>query len=130
MIRVLIAVAAVMLGASAVLAQQELAAQQDALMKSISKSQYGVLLRTARGTNPYDQAAVDGALAQMEEAVGKITTVFAKDPKAQVPDDKYGPSPKIWENKADFESKIPPVLAAIRAQKGKITDPASAKLAF
>ena len=39
-------------------------------------------------------------------------------------------SPKIWENKADFNSKIPPVLAAIKGQKGKITDVASTKVAF
>ena len=47
-----------------------------------------------------------------------------------LPDATYGSSPKVWENKADFDSKIAPVLAAIKESKGKITDVASAKGAF
>jgi cytochrome c556 len=129
-VRALVAVAAVVGAATIVVAQQNIAAEQDALMKSIAKSQYGVLSRMARGQSPYDQAAVDGALAQMEEAVGKIAVTFATNPKMKLPEDKYSPSPKVWENKADFESKIPPVLAAIKSYKGKITDAASAKMAF
>jgi cytochrome c556 len=128
--RALIVGVALAMAATVVVAQQNVAEQQDALMKSLAKSQYGVLMRVARGQSPYDQAAVDGALAQMEEAVGKIATTFATNPKMHLPEAKYSSSPKIWENKADFESKIPPVLAAIKGAKGKITDVASAKTAF
>lgn len=130
MIRVLIALAAVAVAATAVVAQQEVAAKQQALMKSMAKGQYGVLSRIAKGQSPYDQAAVDAALRQMEEDVGKIGTVFAENPKMTLPDAQYGPSPKVWENKADFDTKIPPVLAAIKGVKGKITDQASTKVAF
>lgn len=130
MIRVLMALVAVAAAATTVVAQQEVASRQDALMKSLAKSQYGVLSRIARGQSPYDQAAIDAALAQMEEAVGKIAVTFATNPKMHLPEAKYSSSPKIWENKADFESKIPPVLAAIKGAKGKITDVASAKAAF
>lgn len=131
MIRVLIAVVAVVVGASAVLAQQlDVAQRQQALMKSLAKSQYGVLSRIARGQSPYDQAAIDAALTQMEADVGKIAATFADNPKMNVPDATYGASPKVWENKADFDSKIPAVLAAIKGQKGKITDQASTKVAF
>ena len=50
MIRVLIALFAVAVAATTVVAQQQQAAeQQDALMKSLAKSQYGVLARIARG---------------------------------------------------------------------------------
>jgi cytochrome c556 len=131
MIRVLIALFAVAVAATTVVAQQQQAAeQQDALMKSLAKSQYGVLARIARGQSPYDQAAIDGALAQLEEGVGKIAATFATNPKMHLPEAKYSASPKIWESKADFEAKIPPVLAAIKGAKGKITDVASAKAAF
>lgn len=128
-------IAALSLGVTAVVAQQQqeadkaAKAQQD-LMKSIAKSQYGVLARIARGQSPYDQAAVDGALVQLEQEVGKIAVTFAEKPKANLPDATYVSSPKIWENKADFDSKIPAVLAAIKGAKGKITDVASAKAAF
>lgn len=131
MIRVLIALIAVAVAATTVAAQQQqLAEQQDALMKSLAKSQYGVLLRIARGQSPYEQAAIDSALARMEEDVGKIAVTFATNPKMHLPEAKYSASPKIWENKTDFESKIPAVLAAIKGVKGKITDAASAKAAF
>jgi cytochrome c556 len=129
--RIVVVIAAVVLGATAVVAQQEKAAQeQQALMKSLAKSQYGVLSRIARGQSPYDQAAVDGALTAMEEGVGKIAVTFTENPKMNLPDATYGASPKVWENKADFDSKIPAVLAALKESKGKITDAASAKVAF
>ena len=129
--RVVVVIAALVLGATAVVAQQEKAAQeQQALMKSIAKNQYGVLARIARGQAPYDQAAVDGALTGIEADVGKIAVTFAENPKMNLPDATYGSSPKVWENKADFDSKIPAVLAALKESKGKITDVASAKAAF
>jgi cytochrome c556 len=131
MIRVLLAGVAVVIGASAVLAQQQAVAEkQQALMKSLAKSQYGVLSRIARGQSPYDQAAVEAALTQMETDVGTIAVTFAENPKMNVPDATYGASPKVWENKADFDSKIPAVLAAIKSYKGKVTDQASTKVAF
>jgi cytochrome c556 len=37
---------------------------------------------------------------------------------------------KIWQNKADFDSKIPPVAKAIADVKGKIKDVASLKVAY
>lgn len=129
-VRTLVVVAALAMGATAVIAQQDVAAQQQALMKSLAKGQYGVLSRIARGQSPYDQAAIDAALTQMEADVGKIAAVFTVNPKTWVADAQYGPSPKVWENKADFDSKVAPVLASIKAVKGKITDVASAKVAF
>ena len=42
----------------------------------------------------------------------------------------YGASQKIWQNKADFDSKIPPVAKAIADVKGKIKDVASLKVAY
>ena len=129
-VRALVVVAAVAMGATAVVAQQEVATQQQNLMKSQAKGLYGVLSRTARGQSPYDQAAIDAALTQMEADVGKIAAVFTVNPKTWIADAQYGPSPKIWENKADFDSKIPAVLAAIKGVKGKTTDAASTKVAF
>jgi len=131
----LVATAALAVAATAVVAQQDdkatkAAKDQQALMKSIAKNQYGVLSRMARGQTPYEQAAIDGALAAMEADVGKIAVTFTENPKMNLPDATYGASPKVWENKADFDSKIPAVLAALKESKGKITDVASAKVAF
>lgn len=128
--RFVIAGALMLLGAGAVMAQQDIAVQQDNLMKTLARPMYGVLGRTVRGQSAYDQAAIDAALVQLEENVGKIANVFATNPKEDVVNADYGSSQKIWQNKADFDSKIPPVAKAIADVKGKIKDADSLKAAF
>jgi cytochrome c556 len=83
-----------------------------------------------KGDIPYDQKAVDTALADLETNVAKIATVFATNPKEDVKDATYGSSPKIWQNKADFDSKIPPVQKAIADFKGKVTNLDQLKVAY
>jgi cytochrome c556 len=121
---------ALLLGAGAVMAQQDIAVKQDNLMRAQGKSMYGVILKTVKGEIPYDQKAIDSAIAQLTESVPTIADVFATNPKEDVVDATYGSSQKIWQNKADFDSKIPPVAKAIADAKGKIKDKASLKVAY
>ena len=130
MIRTVVVLGTLLLGAGAVMAQQAIAVKQDNLMRTQGKSMYGVLAKTVKGEIPYDQAAINTAVAQLEESVPKIASVFATNPKEDVVDATYGASQKIWQNKADFDSKIPPVTKAIADVKGKIKDVASLKVAF
>jgi cytochrome c556 len=37
---------------------------------------------------------------------------------------------KIWQNKADFDSKVPPVAKTLASVKGSIKDVASLKVAY
>jgi cytochrome c556 len=73
---------------------------------------------------------VDEALAELEADVPKIPKLFEQNPKEDVVNATYGSSPKIWQNKADFDSKVPPVIKAIGDLKGKIKDKASVKMAY
>jgi cytochrome c556 len=130
MLRTVIMLGTLLLGANAVAAQQEIAVQQDNLMRGQAKYLYGVILKTVKGDTPYKQESIDTALAQLEESVGKISTVFGPNPKQDVVNATYGSSQKIWQNKADFESKIPPVAKAIADAKGKIKDAATLKVAY
>ena len=66
----------------------------------------------------------------LEVAVPKIPTVFATNPKQDVPNATFASSQKIWQSKADFDSKVPAVIKAIADVKGKIKDVASLKVAF
>jgi cytochrome c556 len=91
---------------------------------------YGVIQKTVKGEIPYDQKAIDAAIAELQESVPKIPSVFATNPKEDVVNATYGSSPKIWQNKADFDSKVPPVIKALADVKGKIKDVASLKVAF
>lgn len=120
----------VLLGAGAVMADQKIAVEQDNLMRGQAKSMYNVIGKMVKGDIPYNQAAVDAALADLEQSVSKIATVFTPNPKEDVKDATYGSSPKIWQNKADFDSKIPPVAKAIGDVKGKVKDLDGLKVAF
>lgn len=128
--RILIVAVTLLLGAGAVMAQQEVAVQQDNLMRSQAKSMYGVILKMTKGEIPYDQKAVDQAIASLEADVAKIAKTFEVNPKQDVVNATYGSSPKVWQNKADFDSKIPPVQRAIADVKGKVTNLASLKAAY
>src|SRR5712671_1374649 len=130
MIRMVVVAGALLLGAGAVLAQQDVAVKQDNLMRAQGKSMYGVILKMTKGEIPYDRKAADAAIAQLEESVPTIASVFATNPKEDVVNATYGSSQKIWQNKADFDSKVPPVTKAIADVKGKITDVASLKVAY
>jgi len=130
MMRTIVVVGTLLLGAGAALAQQEIAVQQDNLMRAQAKHLYNVVLKMVKGEIPYNQAAVDTAIKELEESVGKIATVFATNPKEDVVEATYGSSQKIWQNKADFDSKISPVTKAIADVKGKIKNKASLKVAY
>ena len=130
MIRMVVVAGALLLGVGAVMAQQDIAVKQDNLMRAQGKSMYGVISKTVKGEIPYDQKAIDSAIAQLEESVPTIANVFATNPKEDVVDSSYGSSQKIWQNKADFDSKIPPVTKAIADVKGKVKDKASLKVAY
>ena len=130
MMRSMMVVGALLLGVGTVMAQQDVAVKQDNLMRSLGKSLYVVMAKTARGETPYDQAAIDAAIKQLEESVPTIPTVFATNPKEDVVNATYGSSQKIWQNKADFDSKVPPVAKVIADVKGTIKDAASLKVAF
>jgi len=128
--RTMIVATTLLLGAGAVMAQQQVAVQQDNLMRSQAKSLYSVILKMTKGDIPYNQKTVDEAIANLEADVAKISKTFEVNPKQDVVNATYGASPKVWQNKADFDSKIPPVQKTIADVKGKITDVASLKAAY
>jgi cytochrome c556 len=130
MIRTVVAAGVLLLGTGTVLAQQEVAVKQQNLMRAQARNLYGVIQKTVKGETPYDQKAIDTALAQLEESVSTIPAVFAVNPKEDVVNATYGSSQKIWQNKADFDSKVPPVSKAVADAKGKIKDVVSLKVAY
>ena len=128
--RTVVVVGVLLLGTGAVLADQKLAVEQDNLMRAQGKSVYVVIGKMLKGETPYDQAAVDAAIADIEKSVPTIPKVFARNPKEDVVNATYGSSPKIWQNKADFDSKVPAVEKAIADVKGNVKDLDSLKVAF
>jgi len=74
--------------------------------------------------------SVSRSLAAIEQDVGKITKTFEPNPKENLPGADYGSSQKIWQNKADFDSKIPAVLKALADAKTSMKDVDSTKVAW
>jgi len=128
--RMVVVAGALLLGTGVVMADQKLAVEQDNFMRGIGKVVYVTMLKMGKGELPYDQKAIDAGMAQLEAEVPKIPNVFKDNPKEQVVDATYGSSQKIWQNKADFDSKVPTVVKTIADLKGTIKDQASVKVAF
>jgi cytochrome c556 len=119
----------VVLGMGVVVAQQDQVKQTQAVMKGNGKNA-GALAAMVKGEKPYDQAAVDAALAQFEDTVKKFPTLFPDSIKGMKPDGDYFASPKVWEDKAGFNEHVASFAKVVADAKGKITDLDSLKAMF
>jgi cytochrome c556 len=108
-----VTVAAVLLGIGAVYAQQDVVNQRQTSMKENGKNLGGVLGAMAKGEKPYDQAAVDAAVAKLAANAKAIGTLFPENTKGLKADGKYSASSKIWENRADFDSHVASYTKAV-----------------
>lgn len=129
-IRILVAVAAVAVGASTVVAQQDsIAAKRNAVMKQSGKAAYGVFGGMVRGTTPYDQAVVDSAFNDLEAASKQMAALFPANALTSVPESNFSFSTKAASNAADVQAKAEASAKAVADQKGKIKDIDSLKAA-
>lgn len=126
--RVLVVAGILVLSVGAVVAQQEVANQTQTTMKATGKAMGG-LAPMVKGEKPYDQAVVNTSLAQLEETAKKLPTLFPDSIKGLKIEGDYSSSPKVWEDKAGFATKIDSFAKAVTEAKGKIKDLDSLKAA-
>jgi len=122
MMRTVVVVGALLLGVGAVAAQQDVVKEAQTIMKANGRNLGGVLGAMAKGDKPYDQAAVDAALAQLDDTAKKLPTLFPDSTKGLKPEGDYSASPKIWEDKAGFDAKIAGFAKVVTEAKAKIKD--------
>lgn len=120
--RVIVVVAAMLLGAGAVVAQQEAVTQAQTTMKANGRNLGGVLSAMAKGDKPYDQAAVDAALNQLDDTAKKLPTMFPEASKGLKAEGDYSTSPKIWEDKAGFAEHIASFAKVVTEAKASVKD--------
>ncbi|MGJ4947739.1 c-type cytochrome [Bradyrhizobium sp. HKCCYLS20291] len=120
--RTVVAVAALLLGAGAVMAQDNLVKQSQDIMKNNAKNLGGVLIAMVKGEKPYDQAAVNAALVVLEDTAKKLPTMYPASMKGAKFEGDYSASPKIWEDHAGFQAKIDSFAKVVTEAKGKIKD--------
>jgi cytochrome c556 len=119
MMRTVVVVGTLLLGVSAVVAQQDLVNQDQTTMKSNGKNA-GILAAMVKGEKPYDQAAVDAALTQLNDTAKKLPTMFPESVKGLKPDGDYSASSKIWEDKAGFDAHIATFAKAVADAKASV----------
>ena len=129
MMRVVVVIGTLLLGAGAVMAQQDLVNQAQSVMKSNGKNA-GALAAMIKGEKPYDQATVDAALKQLEDTAKKLPTLFPASTKGLKPDGDYSASSKIWEDKAGFDEHIASFGKAVAEAKAQIKDLDTLKATF
>jgi cytochrome c556 len=130
MLRTVVVVGTLLLGVGAVMAQQDLVTQAQNMMKANGKNLGGVLSPMFKGEKPYDQAAVDAALTQLDDTAKKLPTLFPASVKDAKWEGDFSPSPKIWEEKAGFDAKIASFAKVVSEAKAKIKDMDSLKANF
>ena len=128
--RVLVVAGALLLSAGAVIAQQDVVKQDQTAMKANGRALGAVLAPMFKGEKPYDQAAVDEALKQLDDTAKKLPTMFPESTKGMKAEGDYSASPKIWEDKAGFDAKIADFAKVVSEAKAKIKDADSLKANF
>jgi len=135
MIRTVFAVtvtAVIALGVCVAAAQEDPIKARKALMKA-NGDQAKILSDMSKGDKPYDQAAVTKALAQFQEAAAKMPNLFPDNSKSEAGSsaaDDFSPSPKVWENMADFKARFVKFGDDAKAATASVKDVDSLKAAL
>jgi cytochrome c556 len=136
MIRAVIAVSVLAVGLVAAGAQSsDPIAERKKLMLEHGNGVYVDLNRMVRGQAPYDQAKVNAVFDKIETLAPKFPSLYPDTAKpgaktSAPADDKYSASPKVWENKADFEAKNANLIKVVSSLRGNVKDLDSLKTAF
>jgi len=129
MIRIVVVLGTLLLGAGAVMAQQDLVNQAQSVMKANGRNA-GALVAMVKGEKPYDQAVVDAALNQLQDTAKKLPTLFPASTKGLKPEGDYSASSKIWEDKAGFDEHIASFAKVVAEAKAQIKNLDALKAAF
>jgi cytochrome c556 len=118
MIRIVLAVSAVALGITAVVAQSDPIAARKALMKK-NGDEAKVGATMAKGEAPFDLAKMQTMFATFADSATKMPALFPENSKTG---GETAALPAIWENKADFDAKMAQFGKNATAAKSEIKD--------
>jgi cytochrome c556 len=126
-LRIIATLAGVCVGATLVLAQNlDAIKQRREVMKTIAKAS-SVNFKMMKGETPFDLAKVQSGLQTFQEQFPKLKALFPEDAKTGGDTDA---SPKIWQQRAEFEAVINKFVADAKAAGGTIKDEASFKAEY
>jgi cytochrome c556 len=116
--RIVLAVAVVALGVTAVVAQSDPIAARKALMKE-NGNQSRIAREMIEGKQPFNLDAAKKVLATFAETHDKAKNLWPDTSKAG---GDTAALPAIWENKADFDAKLAKFSTESKAAAAKVTD--------
>jgi cytochrome c556 len=126
MVRTILAIIAVAIGVSAVVAQTDPIATRKALMKKNNEHDRN-LRQMVRGEAPFDTTKVNEAFAQWGDTAQQLPNLFPDNSKTG---QDTRALPKIWETRSDFETKIAAFGKAIADNKDKAKTLDELKVAY
>ena len=116
--RIVLAVAVVTLGVTAVVAQSDPIAARKALMKE-NGNQSRIAREMIEGKQPFNLDAAKKVLATFADTHDKAKNLWPDTSKAG---GDTAALPAIWENKADFDAKLAKFSTESKAAAAKVTD--------
>ncbi len=117
-IRIVLTVAALAFGVTAVTAQQDPIAARRALMKA-NGEQAGIGAKMSKGEEPFDLAKAKKVFATYQDASAKAPALFPDNSKTG---GDTAALPAIWENKADFNAKLAKLGTDAKAADATVKD--------
>ena len=126
MIRTVFAIAAIALGLSAAIAQQDPIAARKALMKA-NGDQAKIGVAMIKGEAPFDIDKVHKIFATLEDAAAKMPSLFPDNSKEG---GETAADPKIWANMDDVKARFAKFGVDAKDADAKVTDLDSFKAAF
>jgi cytochrome c556 len=119
-------VAAIAIGVTASLAQQDPIAARKALMKANGQAAGG-LPKMVKGEASFDLDTAKKAFATFEDAAAKMPNLFPPDSKTG---GETAAKPKIWEDTADFKARFVKLGNDAKAASASVKDLDSLKTTF
>ena len=130
MVRALTVIAAIALGTSVAIAQEDPIKDRKALMKN-NADQAKIGAAMIKGEQPFDLAKAQKIFAEFENTATKAPDLFPSNSIDQATaDDPYTASPKIWQNMDDFKAKLAKFGNDAKAAGTSVKDLDSFKAAF
>jgi len=119
-------IAAVALGVSVAVAQQDVIKERKDIMKG-NGDQAKIGAAMAKGEAPFDLAAAQKVFATFADAAGKMPSLFPDNSKTG---EDTAALPKIWEDMADFKARFVKFGDDAKAAQASVKDLDTFKAAF
>jgi len=121
-----VSIAAVALGVSVAVAQQDVIKERKDIMKG-NGDQAKIGAAMAKGEQPFDLAAAQKIFATYVDAAAKMPNLFPDNSKTG---EDTAALPKVWEDMADFKARFVKFGDDAKAAQGSVKDLDTFKAAF